>query len=265
MNAAAAAGVPGGFDALAPHEMNRLLTAVLTFAPIAKAADAPRAEWLRLLLAVADAEQRGATEARRLTLSWSKPGKTFNQADFDRDWAPFHPGGIGVGTLVDAARKAGFDFAPWFHPALPAAVAPPPNGFMRPVPFNAADLHPIPWVLPGLLVRGDLTVIAGQGGGAKTVVAVNLCVALAAGRTSWGPFKVTPRSDGAPMRVLIVNGEEDAGRLGLLVQAACNALGLPLAGRANVEANLKMHDARESGRTWRPRARTGCGTRCGMP
>lgn len=250
MNAAAAAGLPGGFDALAPHEMNRLLSAVLTFAPIAKAADAPRAEWLSLLWALADAEQRGATEGRRLALEWSKQGRTFNQADFDRDWASFRPSRIGVGTLVGAARKAGFDFAPWFYPApTPVAAAPPPGGFMQPVPFNAADLHPVPWVMPGLLVRGDLTVLAGQGGGAKTVATVNLCVALAAGRTSWGPFKVTSRADGAPMRVLIVSGEEDPGRLGLLVQAACSALGLPPAGRANVEANLMVHDARGSG--WR--------------
>ena len=249
MNAAAMAGMSGGFDALAPAAKDALLAAILFFPSIARMTNAPRSEWLPLLWALADAERLGAAGARHLALNWSKQGRTFNQADFDRDWASFHPGGIGVGTLVDAARKAGFDFASWFHPAPPAAVAPPPNGFMRPVPFNAADLRPVPWVLPGLLVRGDLTVLAGQGGGAKTVVAVNLCVALAAGRTSWGPFKVTPRVDGAPMRVLIISGEEDAGRLGLLVQAACSALGLPPAGRSNVEANLMMHDARGSG--WR--------------
>ena len=252
MNAAATAGMSGGFDALAPTAKDALLAAILFFPSIARMTNAPRSEWLPLLWALADAERLGAADARHLALNWSKPGQTFNQADFDRDWASFQRGGIGVGTLVDAARKAGFDFAPWFYPApTPAAAVllPPPSGFMQPVPFSAADLHPVPWVMPSLLVRGDLTVLAGQGGGAKTALAVNLAVALAAGRTSWGPFKITPRADGAAMQVLIISGEEDAGRLGLLVQAACSALGLPPAGRVNVEANLMVHDARGSG--WR--------------
>jgi hypothetical protein len=118
--------------------------------------------------------------------------------------------------------------------------------FFLPIPLAQADLHPIPWLVPGLLIRGDITVLAGQGGGAKTALAVAMAVALAAGLRQVGPFAVNKP---AALRGAYISAEEDANRLGLLIAAACSIVALNGTERAQVQRNLVCHDAAASG--WR--------------
>lgn len=253
MNAAAQAGLTRyGFEALTPAKMNEMLAAIAAFPPFAALADAGRVEWLPLFWGFRHAEYLGATKGRHIGFKWSAEGQTYNEAENVQAWASWLLGRTGVGSLIATARRLGFDTAPWLHPTapLPAPLpALPPSGFMQRLPMGATNLHRVPWLMDGVLVTGDLTVLAGQGGGAKTALAIVLCVAIAAGHQAWGPFGIMPRADGAPRRVLYMSGEEDANRLGLLVAAACAVLELDAADRAAVAANLMLHDARASG--WR--------------
>jgi hypothetical protein len=117
MTAAAQANLPTAhwFDRLSADQKNELLHAIA--ARVAALADTDRTEWLRLLFAFVDAEQRGATEARAAALAWCKTSARFkDETDFDRDWRSFKakPDGVTVGTLLDAAEeKAGFDLSSW--------------------------------------------------------------------------------------------------------------------------------------------------------
>ncbi len=117
MNAAAQAGLSDGhwFDKLAAEQKNGLLCAILIDPRIVALADVPREPWLQLLFALADAYQRGATEARELAQAWSATSTRFDANAFDRDWRSFkpRPGGITIATLLHTAEKAGLDLAPW--------------------------------------------------------------------------------------------------------------------------------------------------------
>ena len=135
-------------------------------------------------------------------------------------------------------------------PGVPAKV----TLFFSPVAFAAADLHPVQWLVPGLLIRGEITVLTSLGGGAKTAAAIHLAVALASGRGHVGPFSVNSSSNG--LRVAIISAEEDANRIGLLVSAACSVMQMNPTARKSVAQNLLMHDARGSG--WESRCRA-CG------
>ncbi|MFC3123517.1 AAA family ATPase [Pseudoroseomonas globiformis] len=258
MNAAAWANLPmRRFDDLPSAEMNQLLAALLGHPPIAALAFEERKTWLEIIFALADAERCGAMTARELALRWSASApEKFNQAHFDRDWASFRPGGVTMGTLLRIAMQTGFDLSPWFEPPgsrttsippAPAAASAAVTAFFGRVPFAAADLTRPPWLIERFAVRGDVAVVAGPGGSAKTVTLVDLLVCVAAGRQSWGGHRIRPRPDGKPHRVAIVSAEEDRGRIALLIAAACEAQALDGGERAAVSKNLLLHDARQSG------------------
>lgn len=249
MNAAAQANLSDqGFGGLSPERRNAMLAAMLSHAPIAAMADRPRPEWLPILFALADAERLAATDARRLALKWCKTSPRFaGEGDFLKDWNSFKPGGTTVGTLLARAGDTGFDTAAWFADDGLGSTVVAPSGFFVPARFDAADLHAVEWIVDALLIAKDISVLSGQGGGAKTASAIGLAVALAAGRGHFGPLKLHPRADGAPRRVGYISAEEDPNRLGLLVAAACSVQKLDAAERASVRRNLVLHDARASG------------------
>jgi hypothetical protein len=272
------------FDGLSGESKNALLREILQLAEIVAIADRPRPEWFPIVFALADAEHRGAADAYDVAKTWSKTSDRFTEADFDRVWNDFKPGGgTTVGTLIGRAIDVGFDFAGWLAAAQEqtdaASTEPSDNGvsvrtspgnggtsgasqtgstgvsastaastFFRPVQFEATNLYPVPWLVNGLLIRGEVTILAGQGGGAKTALMICIAVAMACGRGWVGPFTITTRQGGG-LRVGILSGEEDFNRTGLLVAAACSAIALDAAERALVRENVSVHDARESG--WR--------------
>jgi hypothetical protein len=271
MNAAAQAGLPrlNWFDQLNGVQQSQLIHAIAAHPAVAALSDQPREAWLKLLFSFADAEHRGAPAARDHALAWCKTSSKFqSEVDFDRDWRSFkpRPGGTTIATLLDAAEKVGFDLEPWRQAAGGIGTAPgttvvpaqPRSGvtsgspakvtpFFSPVAFAAADLHPVQWLVPGLLIRGETTVLTSLGGGAKTAAAIHLAVALSSGRGHVGPFSINSSSDG--LRVAIISAEEDANRIGLLVAAACNVMQVNPTARKSVAQNLLIHDARGSG--WR--------------
>ena len=169
-------------------------------------------------------------------------------------------------AYFEAALAAGWDGRTDVQrQAAHAAVPPPPaatptvpavSGFFRPVLFDTSHLTRVPWLVHGLAVAGDVSVLAAPGGGAKTVAAVDMLVCVAAGRSSWQGFRITRRPDGQPHRGALITAEEALERIALLVAAACQANGLSPAEHAAVAANLVVHDARASGfRIGEPRGR----------
>lgn len=161
-----------------------------------------------------------------------------------------------VATIFDRARQhgwAGVEVEGVGPDELesPAAAPPAPksglltSSFLSPVRFDAPHLTAVPWLAPGVLIRGDITVLAAQGASGKTALALNLGVAAAAGRSNLGPLAIKTRAGG--LRVAMVSAEEDAGRIGLLVAAACNAQQLTPEERDAVATNFLIHDACRSG------------------
>jgi hypothetical protein len=118
---------------------------------------------------------------------------------------------------------------------------------VAPVQFDTASMYPIDWRAKGLLLCGDLAVLAGQGGSAKTAFALYVAAAGAAGRQSIGPYPINNRPGG--LRILFLSAEENQNRTGLLVAAAANSLALTASERALVAQNLIVFEARAN--NWR--------------
>jgi hypothetical protein len=142
-------------------------------------------------------------------------------------------------------KRPGAAFPGVTNSNMPVASAVSGAAFFTPVRIGSAHLRRVSWLASGMLIVGDVSVLAGQGGGAKTAFAVMLSVALAAGRHWCGPIRLDQEPGG--VRVGYISAEEDTNRLGLLAAAACAVLQLDPAERAAVERNLYLHDARASG------------------
>jgi len=242
-------------DELTANERNGLAKAIANDPRMRPLADSPRPQWLAILFGFAALGVPGATEVCEAARTWSKTSSRYSSdADFGRDWNSFdhnRTNGISVGTLIYHAENVGVDLQVWREIARnrSRATAPivNPVQFFTPVPFDQLHLRPPPWLVSGLLMRGETTTLAGQGGGAKTAWAVHVAVTLAAGFAAVGPFEVDNRPGG--LRVAYISAEEDVKRLGLLVAAACQVLSLTKSERALVDANVRYHDAQASG--WR--------------
>jgi hypothetical protein len=70
-------------------------------------------------------------------------------------------------------------------------------------PWIESQIPPRPWIAPGYLLRGAVTVLAGPPGASKSTVALNLAAAIALGR-EWGRFR--PLGTG---NALILSTEDD--------------------------------------------------------
>lgn len=262
---------------LSPDEMNALARKIARDPAMRRFADSERVIWLRVLFGFVALEVMGATEAYGEAQAWSKtaPGHYGSDAEFDRDWKsfdPIRPDGISVGTLIYHAEAAGVDLTPlrdlaWARSTAsglapyaqhvfsgggsgaahllrnPFSQAPPP--FFSPIQFDPRHLHPVSWLVLNLLIKGQVSVLVGQGAGAKTALAVHLAVSLAADRQQIGPIWVKSYPKG--LKVAFISAEEGSNELGLLVAAACDLLHLTPAERARVAANLEIHDAQKSG------------------
>ncbi|WP_419729214.1 AAA family ATPase [Lichenicola sp.] len=156
---------------------------------------------------------------------------------------------IGPHAFLQAALEEGWDGRT--AASASASSFQPPNllvnsPFFQGVNVQAANLTAIPWLVSGLAVRGDISVVSGLGGSAKTTVAIDLLVSVAAQLPDWCGLKIAPRADGQPHQVAIVSAEENINRINLGVAASCQAQKLSPAQINTVQINLWVHDARQS-------------------
>ena len=100
------------WDALSPEDKDACLAEMLQVPDVIAVAYAKRDPWLKIVTACA---RSGAPHAYEYCQEWSKLDKAqYNESDFDRDYESFRKsdGGIGIGTLIDAAKKGGW-IPPW--------------------------------------------------------------------------------------------------------------------------------------------------------
>ena len=107
-------------------------------------------------------------------------------------------------------------------PAEPPAGAPKPS----PVPLRSAfpiketDIPPRDWVIPGLLLKKHLSVLVAPPGSGKSLLTLQLAIAVAVG-LEWGGWK--PRK---PEKVLVVNAEDDIDEMRRRLFAAAKEMGV---------------------------------------
>jgi len=81
-------------------------------------------------------------------------------------------------------------------------------------PWIEADIPPRPWIAPGYLIRGQVSLLAGAGGAGKSMLSLGYAVSLVLGKP-WGRFQ--PRHQ---CRVLVFNAEDDGAEQRLRLSAA---------------------------------------------
>jgi len=102
-----------------------------------------------------------------------------------------------------------------------ATIERPEPALPVPVPvLDAADEGPPQWAVERLILRGDLTLIVGDGGSYKSTFALHAACAIASGAHVAGHFNA------ATGPVLYVSGEDGAGRLKNRAYAIAKAHGL---------------------------------------
>jgi hypothetical protein len=116
-----------------------------------------------------------------------------------------------------------------------ATVAPEPTPFFtedfgteeKPRPLELisvtplGELKPRPWLIPGLLLDGHVTMLTGRGGASKSMLAMHLAVACALNRpfAQWVPKETR--------RVLMLQAEDDLDEQRRRVAAICAVEGVP--------------------------------------
>jgi hypothetical protein len=249
LNVAAAYQGASWFEQLSPSRMNDLLMAAARSPAFAALADADYATWRDYLFAFHAAGRFGATSAAEAARAWSRSATARypGDAEFDRVWRSLKPGRIGVGTLLHKLQEVGFDLSPWRADAERQVQVAPMllNGFSRPISLLPTDWDMPDWIVPGLLLRGAVTVIAAAGAGSKTTLSVGLCAAMAGGRLGFGPLAIAQPPGG--LRTLYVAGEESFGRISMLATSAAKAEALQRAEYRALATGFRVHDALESG------------------
>jgi len=138
-----------------------------------------------------------------LAHDWSAQGTSWDEDAFHRVWDSFDSSrGIGFGTLVYHAKKAGY------IGALPtqAPQCKPPGNL---VTVCAADIKPehVEWLIDQSFPLGMLAVIGGQPGLGKSQISINLAAGVTTGKGL--PGNKTFRSIGS---VIILANEDDSAR-----------------------------------------------------
>jgi AAA domain/Bifunctional DNA primase/polymerase, N-terminal/Primase C terminal 2 (PriCT-2) len=184
----------------------------------------PRDTWIRVLFAVADADQLGCPDARRLARDWSQRGASWTgERDFETayDSSKSQPGKITVGSLLKMAHDAGLDLSPWRDLALaqlqPASAevqepATSSGTVIDPYGFITLALENVPphrqWSVGTKLIKGEVSVLAAKGGWGKSAYATTLLCSAASGdeflnEVVWG----------GPKQCLYINSEDDTDEL----------------------------------------------------
>lgn len=173
-------------------------------------------EWRKIVWAVAAS---GLPTAYEIARSWSEKAKvkSWDENKFDTIWSDFDPTRekpIGFGSLVHAAREAGYagdvPGAEKFDELefKQGAGSPPrrPGGLIT---QRAADIEPEPveWLVEGAIPLGMMVVIGGQPGMGKSQIAIKLAAAVTTGQDL--PDGSTLSHVGS---VIILANEDDASR-----------------------------------------------------
>ena len=197
-------------------------------------------DWLAVLMGLHD-HFAGSGEGLAVADAWSAPYAQYKPGEVAAKWRSFQAGGgKGWASVCQMARQNGADLSDIArrHRGKPShgeaglthrpfdhrhKEAEPPEAVF----FCAADLHgkPVPirqWLVPDLVPAGTVTTLNGDGGTGKSLVALQLAVSTALGR-SWMGQSVT--GGGA----LFISAEDDRDEIHRRVADVAAAEGVGLA------------------------------------
>jgi len=118
-------------------------------------------------------------------------------------------GGEALRRLIDEAVPAerAEDTGGGADSAEPDA-APQQIEFVSLFPYNAAAIPLRQWVIPGFAARGEVSLLAGHGGGAKSLLMTTTALACIV-EVTFGPWTPQRPLDGRALKVAIVNMEDE--------------------------------------------------------
>jgi hypothetical protein len=169
--------------------------------------------------------------AEDLWHEWSATSAKYDRDDAARVWASFRPTQTGIGAIFAEAKRhgwAGGDAAAPAHPANPHPVALD----LRTLP---AVPPPVPFVIPGWLPAGVVTLFASHGGAGKSFVSLYIAIHLALG---WHPFQPGRRLQ--RQRVMFYSAEDGMPHLQGRLRRYLNHMGVDT---ADLEGWLLLLDA----------------------
>ncbi len=194
--------------------------------------------WLRVGIALHD-WSGGSDEGRELWTWFSRESPHFNRRELIKDWKSFggKAGGVTLGTLIAAAPEwsearhavTADDFEDDPHGdddrAEPVAAQP----FFHPA--SSWTGQPIPereWVVPDMIPNGQVTLLSGDGGVGKSLLALQLAVSVATG-SNWIGQPVDK-----PGKVLVLGAEDDDSEMHRRVASICKAQRVEMADLGNL-------------------------------
>jgi hypothetical protein len=91
-----------------------------------------------------------------------------------------------------------------------------------PFPINGEEIPRRPWLVPGLVLRKQVTVMVAPPGSGKSLLTLQLAMVCSAGTTSWNGWRPRGR-----FRVLMINSEEDHDEMLRRFYAAHKVMNIP--------------------------------------
>ncbi len=168
-------------------------------------ADLPYDEWSKILMAVHDGTN-GSDDGLTLVDQWSATGSKYRGlADVQKHWQSFRSSGVTISTLADAARAGGANLAAISHlhrydPAqvfanhpvpqvpTPLPVAPKSFDIFTADRLSSEAVTPRNWLVPDMIPASDITLLGGDGGTGKSLVALQLAASVACGHAWLNKF-----------------------------------------------------------------------------
>jgi len=218
-----------------------IIKAALMALPNDGDAFASRDDWLRIGMAL-HAETDGSEEGLEAFQEWSAPHDSYDEGATQAAWESFHAGGGVTGwTIIHDAESYG-----WRDPVvthllwlsdfdnlmtaeeeaeIDALVRGPsedqPRTLFRPASELAGQpVKPRLWLVPDLIPAGDITMLGGDGGTGKSLLALQLAVATAT-KGEW-----IGQSIGTPGKVMFLSAEDDLDELHRRLEAICDSEGI---------------------------------------
>ena len=213
--------------------------------------------WNRVGMALF-AATAGSMAGQGMWHAWSQQHASYDATAAQERWDHYHqspPSKIGAGTLFHMARQRTSE-----PDDPPPDDVPPPTSeseyghreaapevstkavpesqkrialYRITTPWSEESIPPRPWVAPGYLLRGSVTVMAGPGSAGKSSLVVAWTAAHARG-VEFGRFR---SYNGKPLRALFYNVEDDADEQRRRYSAMCRQFGcMP----ENIIKNLEL-------------------------